>query len=196
MLVDRPEHRIARSESERIAPDNPWGFHMREPDLKFNLGELHNLSVARGTLTDEERYIINEHIEQTIIMLSQLPFPRHLKDVPEIAGGHHEHMDGSGYPKGLRREQMSVPARIMAVADVFEALTAADRPYKAPKTLSESLNLMVGMVRRNHLDGDVFVLFLQSGVYMEYAKRYLNEAQIDAVDVDTLVALVRNTGAA
>jgi HD-GYP domain-containing protein (c-di-GMP phosphodiesterase class II) len=100
------------------------------PELLYNRGELTNLCIDRGTLTEEDRFKINEHIVQTIRMLSELPFPRHLRAVPEIAGGHHEKMDGSGYPRGLTREQMSPMARMMAIADIFEALTAVDRPYK------------------------------------------------------------------
>lgn len=192
VLADRPEHRVVRPQHELIPANNPWGFKMRVPELKFNLGELYNLSVVRGTLTDEERYLINEHIVQTIIMLHQLPFPRHLRSVPEIAGGHHERMDGTGYPKGLTREEMSIPARIMAVADVFEALTAGDRPYKTAKTLSESLRLMADMVYRQHLDGDVFELFLRAGVYRAYAQAYLAPAQIDEVDLDALLAHARH----
>jgi HD-GYP domain-containing protein (c-di-GMP phosphodiesterase class II) len=112
------------------------------PEHKFNLGEIYNLSVKRGTLTAEDRYKINDHMVQTIIMLEALPFPKHLKRVPEYAGGHHEKMDGGGYPRGLKKEDMSIPARIMAIADIFEALTAADRPYKLPKKLSESVKIM------------------------------------------------------
>jgi HD-GYP domain-containing protein (c-di-GMP phosphodiesterase class II) len=118
---------------------------------------------------------------QTIVMLESLPFPRHLRRVPEYAGGHHEKMDGTGYPRGLKKEDMSVPARVMAIADIFEALTAADRPYKPPKTLSESIKIMRFMVKDKHIDPDLFQLFLDSGVYKEYAKRHLKAEQIDEV---------------
>ncbi|NSL54154.1 HD domain-containing phosphohydrolase [Uliginosibacterium aquaticum] len=182
LLADKPEHLVARPPSEQIAPDNPWGFHMDVPAARFNRGELHNLCVSRGTLTEEERYIINAHIVQTIVMLGDLPFPRHLRAVPEIAGSHHERMDGKGYPRRLTGSQMSVPARIMAIADVFEALTAADRPYKAPKTLSEALQIMARMVAEGHLDAELFALFVRSGVYLDYAGRYLRAEQIDSVD--------------
>ena len=128
LLADKPEHRIPREAGDRIPEDNRWGFRMDMPALKYNRGELHNLAVARGTLTEEERYVINHHIVQTIVMLSQLPFPKHLADVPDIAGGHHEKMDGTGYPRRLARDQMPAVARMMAIADIFEALTAADRP--------------------------------------------------------------------
>ncbi len=124
---------------EVIPPDNRWGFRMDVPELLYNRGELHNLSISRGTLTAEERYKINEHMVQTIVMLNELPFPRHLRTVPEIAGGHHEKMDGTGYPKRLDRDQLSPLARMMAIADIFEALTAADRPYKPGKTLIGSV---------------------------------------------------------
>lgn len=189
LLADKPEHLVARGQHELLAADNPWGFKLNVPQYKFNRGELHNLAIGRGTLTDEDRYIINEHIVQTIMMLERLPFPRHLKSVPEIAGGHHERMDGKGYPRRLTREQMSIPARVMAIADVFEALTAADRPYKAPKTLSESLTIMARMVREQHLDGELFALFVRSGVYRRYSEKFLGAAQRDEVDEAALLAL-------
>ncbi len=115
-------------------------------------------------------------------MLDRLPFPPHLRGVAEIAGGHHEKMDGSGYPKRLSREQMSLPARMMAIADIFEALTAVDRPYKKGKTLSEALGIMVGMCKGAHIDPQLFGLFIRSGVYRDYAERFLRPEQIDAVD--------------
>ncbi|MBP8185429.1 MAG: GAF domain-containing protein, partial [Pseudomonas sp.] len=118
LLADKPEHLILRSARNTLADDNPWGFKVKAPEHLYNRGELYNLCVERGTLSAEERCKINEHIIQTIIMLEKLPFPRHLRNVPEIAGGHHEKMDGSGYPKQLTREQMSVPARMMAIADI------------------------------------------------------------------------------
>src|SRR6185369_9083274 len=129
--------------------------------------------------TAADRKIVNDHIVLTIQMLEALPFPEHLRNVPEIAGGHHEKMDGSGYPRGLKRDQMSWLARMMAVADIFEALTAADRPYKQPKTLAESIRIMQAMKRDNHIDPDLFDLFLQSGVYHRYAARFLLPEQLD-----------------
>ncbi|MBD7977559.1 HD domain-containing phosphohydrolase [Serpens gallinarum] len=184
LLADRPEHCIDWPAQERLEPDNPWGFHMQVPQYKFNRGELHNLSVRHGTLTDEDRYIINHHIVQTIIMLEQLPFPAHLRDVPNMAGSHHERMDGSGYPRRLTAAQMSLPARMMAIADIFEALTAVDRPYKRGKTLSEALGLMATMCHNQHIDPELFELFVRSDVPWRYAKRYLQEEQIDEVDVE------------
>jgi HD-GYP domain-containing protein (c-di-GMP phosphodiesterase class II) len=160
---------------------------MKTPEREANLGEIYNLSISRGTLTEEDRYRINEHMAQTIIMLESLPWPRHLRRVPEYAGGHHEKMDGTGYPRGLKGEQMSIPARVMAIADIFEALTAADRPYKAPKTLSEALKIMRFMVKDGHIDLDLFRLFVKSGVYEEYARQHLPLEQIDAVDVTMIL---------
>ncbi len=144
--------------------------------------EIYNLQISRGTLTEEERLIINGHMVQTIQMLESLPFPRHLQRVPEYAGGHHEKMDGGGYPKGIYAGDMSVPARMMAIADVFEALTAQDRPYKKGKTLSESIRIMGFMKKDNHLDPDILDLFITSGVYKEYAKKFLPPHLIDEVD--------------
>ncbi|MFY8297404.1 HD domain-containing phosphohydrolase [Pseudoalteromonas sp. SS15] len=145
--------------------------------------EVYNLNITKGTLTNEERDIINKHMDITISMLEALPFPKHLKRVPEFAGGHHEKMDGTGYPKGLTRDQMSVPARMMAIADIFEALTAADRPYKKAKPLSECLMIMSKMTQHDHLDPDLFEIFLKSGVYLNYAKQFLKPEQIDHVDL-------------
>jgi HD-GYP domain-containing protein (c-di-GMP phosphodiesterase class II) len=187
LLADKPEHRLPRSERDRLDPDNPWGFRVDPPEYLYDRGELHNLSIARGTLSDEERHKINDHMVQTIRMLAQLPFPRHLRNVPEIAGGHHEKMDGSGYPRRLKREQLSVSARMMAVADVFEALTAADRPYKPGKRLSESLQIMARMAQTGHIDAEVFELFLRAGVHLRYARRFMRPEQVDEVDIEALL---------
>ncbi|MBT3360618.1 MAG: GAF domain-containing protein [Rhodospirillales bacterium] len=186
LLADRPEHVIERNPGDFIPADNPHGFKLDTPEKKYNLGEVYNLGVARGTLTAEERYKINDHMVQTISMLGQLPFPKHLRRVPEYAGGHHETMIGTGYPKRLTRDDMSIPARCMAVADIYEALTASDRPYKKAKTLSESLRIMSFMRNDQHIDHEVFELFLRSGAYLEYAKQYLSPEQIDEVDIEAL----------
>ena len=187
LLADRLDHLIERPAQELIATDNRWGFKLDVPQHKFNRGELHNLSITRGTLTTEERYIINHHIVQTILMLDRLPFPKHLQSVTEFAGGHHEKMDGTGYPKRLTREQMSLPARMMAIADIFEALTAVDRPYKKGKTLSEALNIMVGMCKGAHIDPQLFALFLRSGIHRRYAERFMQPEQIDEVDEQAIL---------
>ena len=144
--------------------------------------EARNLTIRSGTLTPEERQTINHHIEVTIKMLESLPWPRHLKNVPEYAGGHHERMDGKGYPRGLMREQMSVQARVMGIADIFEALTAKDRPYKKGKTLTESLNILGRFKLNGHVDPDLFNVFVREKVYLRYAEQFLDPEQIDAVD--------------
>lgn len=187
LLADRPEHRFERRPQDRLEADNRWGFRMAVPELLYNKGELYNLSVARGTLSEEERYKINEHIVQTFIMLCQLPFPKHLREVPEIAACHHEKMDGTGYPRRLVREQMGPVARMMAIADIFEALTAVDRPYKKGKTISESLGIMARMRDAAHIDPELFDLFLQAGVWRDYAERFMRPEQIDAVDIDAFM---------
>ena len=152
-----------------------------QPFLSEN--EVDNLCIKRGTLNDEEREVINNHIVMTIEMLEQLPFPKTLVRVPEFAGGHHEKLDGTGYPQGLTGEQMSLPARMMAIADIFEALTAADRPYKKAKTLTESLRIMSFMVKDQHIDAELFRLFLEGGVYQRYAEAHLLPEQIDDVSI-------------
>jgi HD-GYP domain-containing protein (c-di-GMP phosphodiesterase class II) len=162
----------------------------QSPRALLSADEVKNLTISRGTLTAEERLIINGHMVQTISMLEALPFPRSLRRVPEYAGGHHEKMDGTGYPRGLFAGDMSVPARLMAIADVFEALTAQDRPYKSAKKLSETMRIMGFMKRDNHLDPDLFDLFVSSGVYRDYAKRYLPEALIDEVDEAALLSML------
>jgi HD-GYP domain-containing protein (c-di-GMP phosphodiesterase class II) len=144
--------------------------------------EVENLSIQRGTLTAGEREIINNHIVSTIKMLEALPWPKHLQRVPEYAGGHHERMDGKGYPRGLTREQMSVQARVMGIADIFEALTARDRPYKKGKTLTESLQILGKFKEGGHIDPDLFDVFIRQKVYQRYAEQFLDANQIDRVD--------------
>jgi HD-GYP domain-containing protein (c-di-GMP phosphodiesterase class II) len=148
--------------------------------------EVENLTIRAGTLTAAEREIINHHIDVTIKMLESLPWPRHLKNVPEYAGGHHERMDGKGYPRGLTREQMSVQARVMGIADIFEALTAKDRPYKKGKTLTESLTILGKFKLGGHIDPDLFDVFIREKVYLDYAKQFLAPEQIDDVDLSKI----------
>ena len=148
--------------------------------------EIENLTIPSGTLTAAERQIINHHIDVTIKMLESLPWPRHLKNVPEYAGGHHERMDGKGYPRGLTRDQMSVQARVMGIADIFEALTAKDRPYKKGKTLTESLTILGKFKLGGHIDPDLFDVFMREKVYLDYARQFLAPEQIDDVDVSRI----------
>ncbi len=152
--------------------------------------EVKCLTIRSGTLTQEERQIINHHIEVTIKMLESLPWPKHLKNVAEYAGGHHERMDGKGYPRGLTRDQMSVQARIMGIADIFEALTAKDRPYKKGKTLTESLNILGKFKLNGHIDPELFDVFLQKKVYLKYAEQFLDPEQIDKVDISAVPGYV------
>lgn len=155
-----------------------WSLNNVEVPLMSD-EEIYNLSIFRGTLTAEERKIINNHISVTISMLKAIKFPKHLQNVVEIAGGHHERMDGKGYPNGLIREQMSIPARAMAIADVFEALTAQDRPYKPGKKLSEALFILKKLKEENHIDPDLYDVFIDQKVYKKYAEKFLDNYQID-----------------
>ena len=148
----------------------------------LSANETENLCIKAGTLTMAEREIINHHIVATIKMLEQLPWPKHLKNVPEYAGGHHERMDGKGYPKGLTRDQMSVQARVMGIADIFEALTARDRPYKQGMKLSQAMGIMHKFRMGGHIDPDLFDVFVNAGVYLRYAQEFLDPWQIDAVN--------------
>ena len=182
LLADKPGQ-ILPHNRPTLAPDNPWGFILKAPAHRANLGEVHNLSIRYGTLNDEERFHINDHIMQTIVMLEALPLPKNLRRVPEWAGGHHEKMDGTGYPRGLKREQMSIPARMMMIADIFEALTANDRPYKLTKKLSECVRIMTQMSRNHHIDPELFALFLSSGTFRRYAEKFCRPDQFDEVDI-------------
>ena len=182
VLADKPEHIIPRGNTDPF-DGNPYGFKMDVPENQYNLGELSNLGIRKGTLSPEDRFKINEHIIQTIIMLNKLEFPDYLANVPEYAGAHHETMIGTGYPRALEKDDMSIPARIMAIADIFEALTAADRPYKKPKTINEALRIMSFMRNDQHIDPELFDLFLHAGVYQTYAAKFLDPAQIDEVDI-------------
>jgi hypothetical protein len=156
---------------------------MDVPEHLYNQGEVYNLSVTKGTLTAEDRFKINEHMISTIKMLESLPFPEELKNVPRYASTHHETMRGSGYPRKLPGEQLSTPERILAVADVFEALTASDRPYKKAKSVSVAIEIMHKMVLDNHLDRGCFELFLRSGVYRKYAQQFLAADQLEDLDI-------------
>lgn len=174
------------------------GYRWRDPSgaeaTFLSEDEVKNLTIRAGTLTAEERKIINHHIEVTIDMLEALPWPKHLARVPEYAGGHHERMDGKGYPRGLKREDMSVQARCMGIADIFEALTAKDRPYKKGKSLTESLNILGKMKLGNHIDPDLFDIFMWEKVYEAYATRHMSPEQVDSVDLSKVPGYVAPPG--
>ncbi|KFZ39190.1 hypothetical protein HR45_02015 [Shewanella mangrovi] len=182
LLADKPIHKVPRYHS--VDYPEHLGIKMDVPALLYNHGELHNLMIERGTLTAEDRFKINEHIVSTIQMLDTLPFPADMAKVPRYASTHHETLDGRGYPRRLTAESLSIPERIMVLADIFEALTASDRPYKKAKPVSVSIKILYQMVQQGHVDADVFKLFLSSGIYLEYARRYLDDAQIDVVDIE------------
>jgi len=173
-----PEHQERVKEIGRRRWVGPDG---QERNL-LDADEEMNLNIRAGTLNNEERQVINNHIVVTIRMLEALPWPKHLRNVPEYAGGHHERMDGKGYPRGLTREQMSPQARMMAIADIFEALTARDRPYKPGKLLTESLDILGKFALNGHIDPDLFDVFIRRKVYLQYAEKYMDPSQIDVVD--------------
>lgn len=210
MLEIKRDTELTRLESELqfVIKANVGGEFMKDEDIArlkdigaryFNLmgvphpllteNEIHNLSTRRGTITDEERKIMNDHMVHTMRMLEALPFPKHLKRVPEYAIGHHERMDGKGYPRGIKAGSMSIPARMMAVADVFEALTAADRPYKPAKKLSEAMKIIGFMKKEHHLDPEMVDLFVKEKVYLKYAEKFLDRTLIDDVDEEAILAI-------
>ena len=152
----------------------------------LNNEEVENLQISRGTLNKEERKIINNHVSVTIKMLESLPYPKHLRNVPEFAGCHHEKMDGTGYPNKLKGNQMSIPSRMIAIADIFEALTAGDRPYKKGMPLSQALKILGRMKLENHIDPDLFDVFMHKKIYSTYAKEHLKEDQIDEINLQDI----------
>lgn len=182
LLRDAPEHVIPRERPTDYM--DALGIRMDIPEALYNRGELHNLLISYGTLTPEERFKINEHIISTIRMLEALPFPAELANVPRYASTHHERMDGRGYPRRLQGDELSIPERMLALADVFEALTASDRPYKTGKTLSQTLTILASMVEEQHIDRDSFEFLLTSGLYRNYAEAYLTPEQIDPINID------------
>ncbi|MCW3171671.1 HD domain-containing phosphohydrolase [Shewanella subflava] len=182
LLSNKPQHIIKRDFPVHF--DEKFGIKMDIPEHLYNQGELHNLAIGRGTLTAEDRFKINEHITSTIKMLENLPFPPELARVPRYASTHHETLKGTGYPRKLSAEQLSIPERILVLADIFEALTAADRPYKKAKPMSVAISILHKMALEQHVDIEVFKLFLSSGVYLEYAQRFLDPNQIDEVDIN------------
>jgi len=164
-----------RSIAARYGWTKPDG--RREPILTED--EMHNLSVTKGTLTDEDREVINYHVVATINLLEALPYPKYLRNVPRYAGAHHERLDGQGYPKGLTADELDIQARIIAVADIFEALTAKDRPYKEGLMLSDSIALLKGMADDGQIDPDIVEVFIRDRIFLRYAEQYLDPSQID-----------------
>ncbi len=185
LMSDEDQNRVCA-----IARKYPWRGPAGKTVDFLSEDEIRNLTIRAGTLTPEERQVINHHIDVTIRMLEALPWPKHLTHVPEYAGGHHERMDGRGYPRGLVRDQMSVQARCMGIADIFEALTAKDRPYKKGKTLTESLTILGKFKLEGHIDPDLFDVFMWDKVYEKYARRFLDPGQIDDIDLEKIPGYV------
>jgi len=187
LLDDKKRHIVKRSKRE-INDLRRHNFNMEIPQNVYNFGEIYNLTIPRGTLTPEEYFKIQEHVIMTIKMLESLPFPERFKNVPLYAGAHHEAINGKGYPRRLKGDEIPIPARIMAIADIFEALfealTAKDRPYKDKKTLSQAIDILVQKALEGELDKDILAIFIKSKVFEKYAKMFLSKDQIDEVDVD------------
>ncbi len=181
ILADKQKFIIPRKGRD-IDPFSKNTNHVIKMDIPpnlYNYGEIYNLSISRGTLSPEERFKINDHVIQTLFMLDNLPFPNHLKNVIEYACGHHETIIGTGYPKKLTRDEMSIPARILAIADIYEALTASDRPYKKGKTVDEALKIMNFMKKDQHIDPDLFDIFINDGIWKQYAIDHLKPEQFN-----------------
>ncbi len=186
LLSDKPEHIIHRTRQVDLDPS--FNIKMEMPEHQYNQGEVYNLSIARGTLTAEDRFKINEHMISTIKMLENLPFPKELSRVPRYASTHHETLKGTGYPRKLTAEDLSIPERVLVIADIFEALTASDRPYKKAKPISVAVDIMHKMALDEHMDIELFRLFLTSGTHVKYAQIYLKPEQNDHVDIEKYLA--------
>ena len=181
ILPERFQERL-----KEIAQKYTWINSRGEDESIISEDELHNLISAVGTLTPEERKMLNQHVVTTIKMLESLPYPKSLRNVPKFAEAHHERMDGSGYPKGLKREQIPVQGRIIAIADIFEALTAKNRPYKKGRTLMQALRVLGSMKQDGQIDPDLFDVFISEKIYLQYAEKYLSPEQIDKVDLSQI----------
>lgn len=171
---------------KEVARQYRWVNAKGEEEPILSEDEVYNLAIPKGTITAEEREVINQHVKTTIKMLESLPYPKSLRNVPRFAEAHHERMDGKGYPKGLTREQIPVQGRIIALSDIFEALTAKDRPYKKGLTLMEALHIMGVLTQGGQIDPDVFNVFVSEKVYLRYAEKYLPQEQIDEVDLSSI----------
>jgi len=183
LLIDAKEHMILRSKSDFLLYERE-NVKMQIPKLLYNKGELYNLCIPSGTITKEEQFKIREHAIHTLKILKELPWSDKLKDIVEDAANHHEHLDGTGYPRALQEDELSVPARIMAIADIFEALTATNRPYKESNTLSQAIEVMLQMVKEKNIDREIFKLFIENRIYLQYAKTYLKPSQIDLENIN------------
>ncbi len=180
---------MEEADQKRVADIGNYKWHLQGEEINFfDENDVRNLQIPKGTLLPEERETINEHIVITIDMLEKLPYPKKLRKIPEFAGGHHEKLDGTGYPKGLKDEEMSVQAKMMAIADIYEALTAADRPYKDGKKLSQAMRIMGFMKKDYEIDEELFAIFVKSGAYKQYAEKYLGEDQLDEIDEEAALA--------
>ncbi len=174
---------MKKEDQDLVKTISKYSYQLKDKKSPLlNKKDVENLSIPKGTLLPEEREQINDHIRITIDMLEKLPYPKKLKNIPEFAGGHHEKLDGTGYPNGLKAEEMSVQAKMMAIADIYEALTAADRPYKDGKKLSDAMRIMGYMKNEYEIDVDLFEIFVKEGVYKKYAKKFVKKNQLDKVD--------------
>ena len=153
----------------------------------LSLEEVDFLTISRGTLSEDDRIIMNRHVELTYELLDKLPYPKHLNKVPFYAGCHHEKINGKGYPNGYKGDELPLQARVIALADVFEGLTASDRPYKEGYKLSKAMNILKYMTLDNELDKDIFNLFIKQKVYLKYAEENINPSQIDKINEKDLL---------
>lgn len=170
---------------ERIEKISQYTYKKDGKDVFIlNDNEKYNLSIRKGTLTDEEKNIMNSHADLSYEMLSTLPFPKKYANVLDIAANHHEKLNGKGYPRGLSEKDLTLEDRIMVLADIFEALTSSDRPYKDAKKLSEVFRILSFMVKDNEIDGELVKFFHENEVLQQYAMEELNPAQMDESKLD------------
>ena len=144
-----------------------YSMHSEYPFDKslISAADFLSLSITKGSLTDQERQEIQSHVVHTQEFLQRIPWTDELSGIPTIAGAHHEKLDGSGYPHGLREHEIPVASKIMTIADIFDALTAQDRPYKRAVKVSNALDILSDEAKKGKVDSNILATFIQSKVY-------------------------------
>ncbi|MFQ5709485.1 MAG: HD-GYP domain-containing protein [bacterium] len=127
--------------------------------------EYENLSIIKGNLTESEYKEIQSHVVQTLSILKKIPFTKELQNIPQHAAGHHEYLNGTGYPFGLKGDEITLQSRIMCIADIYDALSSPDRPYKKAIPLEKTLDILRAEVEAGKLDGDIVELFIRKKLY-------------------------------
>ena len=178
VMTDENIERLNKISNHTIAP-NPYS-PQAQPENVIPRDDVSNLKTFRGTLNPEERKIMENHVKSTIRLLSSIPWPHRFSRLVEYAGHHHEKLNGTGYPNRISAESLSIPARILGIADRFEGMSAPDRPYRSKSmTLSRVLSIMQSMCKEGEIDPELYDVFIESKIYIIYGKKYLDATLVD-----------------